>query len=272
MFPSTVRTSRSTIATERSGFRALGVRRAPAGVRSLSPARSTVRPMLFERRCPGCGTPAPGTCPVCLARLGASRPSPSALDHGASGLGLDGLVALWTYGPLSSRLVLSAKNGRRRDLYRGWGALLASEITEDSAGGAVDLVTWVPASRIRGRRRGYDQGRVLARRLAGELGLSCRSSLVRPSTDASGPRSRGERIRGPRLLTAGPCPPHVLLIDDVLTTGGSLAAAAAVLRDAGAARIDAAVLTVVVERGVVGVMDRRRGRPFVLGPPVGTVE
>jgi ComF family protein len=110
-----------------------------------------------------------------------------------------------------------------------------------------ELVTAVPLPWPRLLARGYNQAEVVARALAATLGLPHRRLLrrrarrrqtglgrqdrVRNVTGAFHAR-RGEPIRGAR----------VLLVDDVMTTGATLEAAARALREAGASAVSAAVV------------------------------
>lgn len=170
-------------------------------------------------------------------------------------LGLDGLWATFAYDPLVSRLVLTAKNGGRRDLLVLYGRWLASVVDPPGAsagvdptgdlGGGFDVVTWVPASRRQRRRRGYDQGQVLARAVGRPLGLPSRRLLGRTGPGAQAGRGRSDRLTGPGLRPLRASPSRVLLVDDVVTTGASMARAAAVLRQSGAAVVHAAAVAVV---------------------------
>jgi competence protein ComFC len=108
-----------------------------------------------------------------------------------------------------------------------------------------DGVTWVPLARRRRAERGFDQARVLAQALARELELPAVALLRR--TSATAPQSR--RTRQERLLAMSgafaplsrrPPPARVLLVDDVLTTGATASACAAVLSEAGAREIHVA--------------------------------
>ncbi|MBE2212200.1 MAG: ComF family protein [Xanthomonadaceae bacterium] len=113
-----------------------------------------------------------------------------------------------------------------------------------SAAGGASLVP-IPLHRRRLRQRGYDQALELARPLAQELGLSLGAGLLsRPK--ATGAQSRlGKAGRQDNLMGAfrvnghAPPPAHVILIDDVMTTGATLQSAATALRAAGVACVEA---------------------------------
>lgn len=100
-----------------------------------------------------------------------------------------------------------------------------------------DAVTWVPLARRRRAERGFDQARVLARALAHELELPA-VALVRRTiaTTPQSRRTREERLRAMNgafaLAPRRPAPARVLLVDDVLTTGATTSACAAVLSEA----------------------------------------
>ena len=110
----------------------------------------------------------------------------------------------------------------------------------------IELVLPVPLSARRLRERGYNQAALLAARLAARLGLPCEArALVRPGDTAQQhglPRERrAANVRGafavaPRAAGAlhGR---RVALVDDVMTTGATLAAATHALLDAGAAEV-----------------------------------
>ncbi len=102
-----------------------------------------------------------------------------------------------------------------------------------------NVVTWLPTTAARRRQRGFDQAHLLARRLARDVHVPCRSLLVRGSGPPQTGRSESERHQGPALhLRRGVrVPDSVLLVDDVITTGTSVAVAARAIRDAGAGRV-----------------------------------
>lgn len=110
-----------------------------------------------------------------------------------------------------------------------------------------DALIGVPLHRARLRQRGYDQALELARPIARALRITLRDDLlirVRRTTQQSrldAPQRR-RNVRGAfatTLKAANGWPAHVALIDDVMTTGATLHAAAKALRRAGVERVDA---------------------------------
>ena len=108
-----------------------------------------------------------------------------------------------------------------------------------------DALLPVPLHRGRLRSRGYDQALELARPVSRALRLPLRRSLL-VRTKATAPQSEQDAATRRRNLRdafavqcAGAPPAHVVLIDDVMTTGATLHSAARALRLAGVARVDA---------------------------------
>ena len=192
--------------------------------------------------CLGCGLHAPiqpGLCGLCRDEL---RPaSPDALPELAAKAVT--LYAAFDYEPFAGALLTRYKFGE--DLAAGRAlSQLASEVWREAP--RPDALVPIPLHRERLRQRGHDQALGLARDAARALQLPLahrvlhRTRHTTPQTqlDASGRRRN--------LLDAfcadQPCPAHVVLIDDVVTTGSTLSAAAEALRQAGAVRIDAWVV------------------------------
>jgi predicted amidophosphoribosyltransferase len=105
----------------------------------------------------------------------------------------------------------------------------------------VDLVTWAPTSSRRRRRRGFDQAEQLARAVARRWRLPARSLLIRDDSPTQTGRGRHDRLAGPGFRSrALRHRPRVLVLDDVVTTGTTLRAAANALRRAGAGSVTCA--------------------------------
>ncbi len=104
-----------------------------------------------------------------------------------------------------------------------------------------DVVCFVPGDHDRTLRRGHVTAQGLALGLADRWELPSVSLLRRRG---AGPRQRGLPRAERRANVAGafaasaPAPNHVCLVDDVYTTGSTVAACARELRRAGAGRVD----------------------------------
>lgn len=108
------------------------------------------------------------------------------------------------------------------------------------------ILTHLPTASSRIRERGYDQAMVIARHLARMNNSSYRPLLARLGQAHQVGSSRRERIIHTKNAFRPLHPDeirgaHIVLIDDVCTTGASIEAAARVLKQAGAKRVDALV-------------------------------
>lgn len=140
------------------------------------------------------------------------------------------------------RLIASVKYNADRAEIRALGELLAVLCT-----GRYDAVTYVPRGHRELHRYGYDQSMLLAEAVAGRLGLTTVTSLVSRSMVEQKLLSASQREKSMRgkyaaMPAAIALYPRLLLIDDVTTTGATLRACSALLREAGAKSVSCATL------------------------------
>ena len=185
--------------------------------------------MLFRQRCEACGDIARVLCVQCRTQLFAMvQPE------------CDPAVVAVAYEGIARRLILNLKYHNRRQVVSVLVELLAQRVMQRIPNIATicDVVTWAPTSRARVRRRGHDQSELLARQLAKVLDVPCRRLLIKTSTNVQTGASREERLRGSvfsaRKLGVNS---HVVVVDDVVTTGTTLRCAADALRKVGVCQV-----------------------------------
>ena len=183
--------------------------------------------MIFSSHCAGCRRRGPVLCRTCRFAL-IARPAPDSPRD---------VVVASAYTGRVRDILLGFKYHNRRPLAAHVAGILAGRLGDRALD--VDVVTWAPTSASRRRERGFDQAEMVARGVAAHLGVPCRRLLEREGhTAPQTGRSRRGRLRGP-LFRAHPRVGgmRVLVVDDVVTTGATLEAAAAALRSAGASDV-----------------------------------
>jgi ComF family protein len=143
----------------------------------------------------------------------------------------------WPLDRLESRYKFSGNLAAGRALAEHWARYGAPPVRPDA-------VVAVPLHRARLCRRGYNQSLELARVLTRRWQLPLRRDLLERTrataaqTDLDA-RARRRNVRGAFRVPAGVVvPAHVAVLDDVMTTGTTLAECARTLRRAGAERVD----------------------------------
>jgi predicted amidophosphoribosyltransferase len=189
--------------------------------------------LLVPPLCVACGADAGRATPLCRECRAAMRPLTGAPHPWAA----------FAYEGPAGALVRALKFGGRAAIADAMAAQIVALAPPGLLRGAV---VPVPAHPAHSRRRGIDHASALGRALARRTGLEFADCLVR-SGDARPQvgRGRSARIHGPAGsigVAAGVDPPaQALLVDDVVTTGATLAACASTLKAAGCQETTAVV-------------------------------
>lgn len=195
--------------------------------------------LLFPPKCPFCGKvrETTGICPNCEKDL-PWIPGAEALREGPGGLRCAG--AVW-YEDAVRDALLRLKFGGASEIAEPLGMLVA-QCAAERFGGEFDTVTWVPISRKRLRKRGYDQSELLAC-------SACRLWDTKPvrlldkavdnpaQSGIHDAAARRANVLGVYEATGEVAGKRVLLIDDICTTGATLTECIRVLEEAGAEQV-----------------------------------
>lgn len=157
-------------------------------------------------------------------------------------------TALWYYQDNVRQSILRYKFYGKRNYAVGYGRLLGMKILRDLPEG-FDVLTWVPISKWRRFRRGYDQGEVLAGEVGRQLGVQPIPLLRKTRNNRPQSHIAGQAQRRANVLGAYEClnrdefmGKRVLILDDVITTGATVGECARVLLTAGAKEVYCAAL------------------------------
>lgn len=188
-------------------------------------------------------------CPRCAATVG-----PYSVREGRCSLcrthppPFDAALRLTIYRGAMQQAILRIKSAAHEGLAellgRRWGELQRPRF----APAGIDAVLGVPLHWWRRWRRGYNQAGAVARGLATSLGYPCRSGILRrvrlgpAQKQAASAAQRQANVRNAFRAVGRLDGQRLLLVDDVMTTGATVAAAAAALKQAGAVRVVVAVL------------------------------
>lgn len=214
----------------------------------MIPAAKGLRELFFPRRCVVCGKflgmEERDLCGTCLEELPLTYQwdivQNAAFERLARRFDVEDAAALFFFGAESDyrKILYGIKYGGRKRMGRQMGALLGTYLAKSRAFSGCQAVVPVPLHPLRRWKRGYNQAEEIAKGIAQAMGLPLETQLLRRSrytktqTKLSGAAKtrnvqgafRTDPCRAAALHAAGVH--HLLLVDDVLTTGSTLAACA----------------------------------------------
>ena len=188
---------------------------------------------LIGATCPACGRLGASICNSCtkkitdayLVNLDSKQPE----YHGA-------VLVAFEYNSVIRKMILNFKYRNQRSSLRFIGDALVQRLRVEQSRTLrrLDLVTWAPTTTKRRVERGFDHAELIAKYVAKQLSVPCRKVLVRLSDRPQTGKSRNARLVGPTFRARNFDAEHVLVIDDVVTTGATLNSASHALYQAGA--------------------------------------
>lgn len=192
----------------------------------FSPARCVLCEELLEDK-------SQDICPQCRIEAAVFAHHPWKIPH------VKQWMTLWMYRGKVRSALIRLKFWRRPNYGTVFGRELGQKLKKELTD--VDVITWVPISFWRMRKRSYDQVELIAREAAWQMGLPVKKLLHktkhnRRQSNIRSNRARLANVRGVyRAVDADSiCGKRVLLIDDIVTTGATVSEAARVLKEAGA--------------------------------------
>jgi ComF family protein len=246
----------------------------PGGLSAPRRAARAILDTLLPRRCLACGTVVDGAgsggvCGSCWPLLNFMAPPfcaccgfPFEYDEGEGALcaacqadhpAWNRARAVFAYDDASRGLVLGFKHADRTDAgpaFGGWLARAGAELLTDA-----DIVAPVPLHPTRLVARRYNQSALLAQAAAKAAGKRCIPDLLRRTKRTHSQGGLGARARRRNVQGAFALRPvwaeavkgaHIVLVDDVLTTGATVESCARCLSAAGAESVDVLTLARVV--------------------------
>lgn len=197
---------------------------APGDAQDLCAACRTELPWLGPS-CPRCAVPLPGSGMLCGRCL--RRPPPQFAT-----------IAALHYAFPVDRLLLHLKFSNGLVAGRILGELLASAL----ARAAADLIVPVPLHRRRLRDRGFNQAHELSTPVGKALRIpvvphGCKRTRATPPQTGLKGRARRRNVADAFVAAGFVAGKHVAVVDDVVTTGSTVAAVATALQKAGAASV-----------------------------------
>lgn len=156
---------------------------------------------------------------------------------------LDSWTALWYYRDNVRRSLLKYKFYGRRNYAAAYARLLSMKLLREDRADA-DILTWIPISERRLKKRGFDQVELLAEKMTQELQIPAMALLWKRRDNPQQSKIVGHAQRRANVLGAyeainqqSIAGKRILLLDDILTTGATAGECARILLEAGAKEV-----------------------------------
>ena len=198
--------------------------------------------LILGSTCPVCGRIATKLCLDCSETLETRRLDQSLGEyHG-------GVIAVFAYDSTIRQAILGFKYRNQRSSLRFLGDAVVRRVLVEQTRSLkkIDIVTWAPTTQSRVIERGYDHAELIARYIAKKLQVRCLELLTRSSDQPQTGKSRESRLIGPIFRARKLNAEHVLVFDDVVTTGATLNSASLALYQAGAGLVSCVAIASTV--------------------------
>lgn len=214
--------------------------------------------LVFPNCCPGCDQPLVSgeehLCTSCELDLPLYAANDNILHYFAGRLELTEARAFMKFyhGGIAQNLLHHLKYKGDQELGEYLGRMFIRHLQKESAYKRVDVVVPVPLHKSKLRARGYNQSEVLARGMADKLGVTVdKTSIIRTrKSETQTKKNRADRwlnVSGIFEVTSNKLQgKHVLLIDDVITTGATLEACGETILAAGAVSLSVGALAAAI--------------------------
>lgn len=202
--------------------------------RLLFPEKCVICQKLLEQR-------QQDLCPQCIRTLPPNATIKKKIPF------LSDATIVWYYEKDVRKSLLRFKFARKQSYSQTYGHYLAKKVQDKVE--HYDVITWVPVSRLRKLRRGYDQVELITAAFCSECGrtpIACLKKIRhnRTQSTAKDPAQRKANVLGVYRVTdpAFVAGKRILLIDDIITTGATISECAKMLMQAGAKEVSGAAI------------------------------
>ena len=157
--------------------------------------------------------------------------------------------SVYNRGSRIRKLVHALKYRGRKEIGKMLGELYGATLAENGFMNGIDIIVPVPLHPARQKKRGYNQSEYIAAGLSEATRVTAKNNIIRrvEQTDSQTRRGRYERWENVKGLFFVPDPQeitgrHILVVDDVITTGSTMEACVNALHEAGDVKVSIVAL------------------------------